>query len=87
MTTVQRFEQIPKAEGSAGRQELEKGNRTHVEYFINEVEVGCQEIIYSNLASLGEYHDYALCVLFQTEDHKEGATTFVEKMEPVSRGV
>jgi len=58
-----------------------------VEYFINEVEVGYKEIICSNLASLGEYHDYALCVLFQTEDHKEGATTFVEKMEPVSRGI
>ena len=39
-----------------------------------------------NLASLGEYHGYALSVLFQTEDHKEGATAFVEKREPLFQG-
>lgn len=39
-----------------------------------------------NLDALGEYHGYALGVLFDTEDHKEGARAFVEKREPVFKG-
>ena len=30
--------------------------------------------------------EQALGILFQTEDHKEGATAFVEKREPVFKG-
>ena len=39
-----------------------------------------------NLHSLGEYMSGSLGVLFQTEDHKEGALSFVEKRQPVYKG-
>jgi len=39
-----------------------------------------------NVAALGEYHGYALSLLFQTEDHKEGARAFLEKREPLFKG-
>lgn len=39
-----------------------------------------------DLARLGEYHGYALSILFKTEDHKEGATAFLEKREPIFKG-
>jgi enoyl-CoA hydratase/carnithine racemase len=39
-----------------------------------------------NLQSLGEYMSSSLGVLFQTEDHKEGALAFVEKRKPAYKG-
>jgi len=38
------------------------------------------------LGALAEYHSDSLAVLFQTEDHKEGATAFIEKRQPVFKG-
>ena len=39
-----------------------------------------------NLASLGEYHAYALAVLFATEDFREGSTSVLERRTPVFKG-
>ncbi len=39
-----------------------------------------------NLAALGEYHSYALKVLFATEDFKEGSTSVLEKRQPAFKG-
>lgn len=39
-----------------------------------------------NLAALGEYHAYALKILFATEDFKEGSTSVLEKRQPVFKG-
>lgn len=40
----------------------------------------------ARLAEIGEFNAYAYSVLFQTEDHKEGARAFLEKREPVFHG-
>jgi enoyl-CoA hydratase/carnithine racemase len=39
-----------------------------------------------HLAEMGEYTGYAYSILFKTEDHLEGARSFVEKREPVFQG-
>ncbi len=39
-----------------------------------------------HLEALGEYHSYANSILFQTEDHEEGAKAFLEKRPPVFKG-
>ena len=39
-----------------------------------------------NLDPLGEFTSYAFSILFGTEDHKEGARSFLEKREPVFKG-
>ncbi|MEE8399192.1 MAG: enoyl-CoA hydratase-related protein [Desulfobacterales bacterium] len=39
-----------------------------------------------NLPALGEYHSYALKVLFGTEDFREGSTAVLEKRTPTFKG-
>jgi enoyl-CoA hydratase/carnithine racemase len=40
-----------------------------------------------DVRSLGEYVTSSLAILFETEDHKEGAAAFLEKRKPVFRGL
>ena len=39
-----------------------------------------------DLGVLGEYHSYALRVLFATEDFREGSTSVLERRQPVFKG-
>jgi len=39
-----------------------------------------------DLPALGEYHSYALNVLFNTEDFREGSTSVLEKRQPTFKG-
>lgn len=39
-----------------------------------------------DLPALGEYHSYALNVLFNTEDFKEGSTSVLERRQPTFKG-
>jgi len=39
-----------------------------------------------DLGALGEYHAYALGILFQTEDFKEGSTSLLERRRPIFKG-
>jgi len=47
---------------------------------------GLRKSLHSSMAEMGEYVGNSLAYLFTTEDHKEGAMSFVERREPVFRG-
>lgn len=47
---------------------------------------GLRRSVHGSMAEMGEYVGNSLAYLFTTEDHKEGALSFVERREPVFRG-
>mgnify|MGYP001343410280 CR=1 FL=1 len=47
---------------------------------------GLRRSVHASMDEMGEYVGNALAYLFTTEDHKEGALSFVERREPVFRG-
>ena len=53
---------------------------------VRRIKEGVRRSLGYNVESIGEYITNSLGVLFQTEDHKEGATAFVEKRQPVFKG-
>lgn len=47
---------------------------------------GLRKSAHASMQEMGEYVGNSLAYLFTTEDHKEGALSFVERREPVFRG-
>jgi enoyl-CoA hydratase/carnithine racemase len=47
---------------------------------------GLRRARHATMAEMGEYIGNALAYLFTTEDHREGALSFVERREPAFRG-
>lgn len=47
---------------------------------------GLRRSVHASMAEMGEYVGSSLAYLFTTEDHKEGAMSFVERREPVFKG-
>jgi enoyl-CoA hydratase/carnithine racemase len=47
---------------------------------------GLRRSVHGNMTEMGEYVGNSLAYLFTTEDHKEGAMSFVERREPVFKG-
>lgn len=47
---------------------------------------GLRRSVHGSMADMGEYIGNSLAYLFTTEDHKEGALSFVERRDPVFRG-
>lgn len=47
---------------------------------------GLRKSVHASMQEMGEYVGSSLAYLFTTEDHKEGAMSFVERREPVFRG-
>lgn len=47
---------------------------------------GLRRSVHGSMADMGEYIGNSLAYLFTTEDHKEGALSFVERREPLFRG-
>jgi enoyl-CoA hydratase/carnithine racemase len=50
------------------------------------IKEGLRKATYGNVADLSEYIHNSLNYLFTTEDHLEGARSFVERREPVFKG-
>jgi enoyl-CoA hydratase/carnithine racemase len=47
---------------------------------------GLRRSVHGSMTEMGEYVGNSLAYLFTTEDHKEGALSFVERREPVFHG-
>jgi enoyl-CoA hydratase/carnithine racemase len=47
---------------------------------------GLRRSRHATMAEMGEFIGNALAYLFTTEDHREGALSFVERREPVFKG-
>ncbi len=47
---------------------------------------GLRKSVHASIQEMGEYVGNSLAYLFTTEDHKEGALSFVERREPIFRG-
>ena len=47
---------------------------------------GLRRAYHGDYEEMGNWVSQTLGVLFQTEDHKEGVASFLEKREPVFRG-
>ena len=47
---------------------------------------GLRRSVHGSMEEMGEYVGNSLAYLFTTEDHKEGAMSFVERREPVFKG-
>lgn len=47
---------------------------------------GLRRSVHGSMAEMGEYVGNSLAYLFTTEDHREGALSFVERREPVFHG-
>lgn len=47
---------------------------------------GLRKSVHASMQEMGEYVGNSLAYLFTTEDHREGAMSFVERREPVFRG-
>ncbi len=47
---------------------------------------GLRRSVHGSMADMGEYIGNSLAYLFTTEDHKEGALSFVERREPLFKG-
>jgi len=53
---------------------------------VRRIKEGVRRGLGYDVQALGEYVTSSLAVLFETEDHKEGANAFLEKRQPVFRG-
>ncbi len=53
---------------------------------VRRIKEGVRRSLGYNVDAIGEYITSSLGVLFQTDDHKEGATAFIEKRSPVFKG-
>jgi enoyl-CoA hydratase/carnithine racemase len=53
---------------------------------VRHLKEGLRRSVYGDVNALGEYVGNSLAYLFTTEDHKEGAQSFIEKREPVFKG-
>ncbi len=77
---------VPPAELMDAALELARKIAANPPIALRYMKEGLRRSVHGSMDEMGEYIGNSLAYLFTTEDHKEGALSFVERREPVFRG-
>lgn len=77
---------VPAEELLPAAQELARKIAANPPIAMRYMKEGLRRSVHASMEEMGEYVGNALAYLFTTEDHREGALSFVERREPVFRG-
>lgn len=77
---------VPPAELMDAAMELARKIAANPPIALRYMKEGLRRSVHGSMDEMGEYIGNSLAYLFTTEDHKEGALSFVERREPVFRG-
>lgn len=77
---------VPHDELLAGAMEIAQKIAANPPIAMRYMKEGLRKSVHATMEEMGEYVGSSLAYLFTTEDHREGALSFVERREPVFRG-
>lgn len=77
---------VPDDELLAGAMEIARKIAANPPIAMRYMKEGLRKSVHATMEEMGEYVGSSLAYLFTTEDHREGALSFVERREPVFRG-
>lgn len=77
---------VPPEELRAAAMEIARKIAANPPIAMRYMKEGLRKSVHASMQEMGEYVGSSLAYLFTTEDHKEGAMSFVERREPVFRG-
>lgn len=77
---------VPPAELMDAAMELARKIAANPPIALRYMKEGLRRSVHGSMDEMGEYIGNSLAYLFTTEDHKEGALSFVERRDPVFRG-
>jgi len=77
---------VPPAELMPAAMEMARKIAQNPPIALRYMKEGLRRSVHGTMAEMGEYVANSLAYLFTTEDHKEGALSFVERREPVFKG-
>ncbi|MBK7127067.1 MAG: enoyl-CoA hydratase/isomerase family protein [Dehalococcoidia bacterium] len=77
---------VPPAELMPAAMEMARKIAQNPPIALRYMKEGLRRSVHGTMAEMGEYVGNSLAYLFTTEDHKEGALSFVERREPVFKG-
>ncbi len=77
---------VPHAELYAAAHDLARRIAANAPLALRYMKEGLRRATYGDVSDLGAYIGQTLAYLFTTEDHREGALSFVERRQPVFKG-